>query len=502
MEKRIRRVGIFLVLCFVALFIQLNNIQVVKAHSLATNPANPRVTSVALDNPRGDIISANGVTLATSVPATSGPQRYQRVYPAATASLFANIVGFDSPVYGNYRGVEAEYNSYLTAHTVPATSLSSLFTNRTVEDNVTLTLNTKLQATMAAALEAVPGHPPAAAVAIDPSTGAILAMYSTPSFNPNPLVSPNIATEKAAYSALDPTSQSTPLIASAYQQAYAPGSTFKMVTSSAIYEHDPALAKITFPLQGCISLPDTNVPFCNYGYNTPQGPEHCGGNITILFPVSCDTGFGQLGMKLGPTSLYDEARAFGFDQKIPIDLPPAFVAVSNFPAPSTFVGNIPYLAYSAIGQGNVIASPLQMALVASGIANKGVIMKPHVMAEITSTQGKLVKSYTPTPWLRATTPAIAAKVTALMRSVVTNPIGTAYPVGFPAQDDVAAKTGTAQVGVHSQNTTEWMAAFAPASHPTVAIAVVVPNQPGSLTGESTSGPIALKLITSALADHL
>ncbi|MHB1712360.1 MAG: penicillin-binding transpeptidase domain-containing protein [Acidimicrobiales bacterium] len=492
MEKRIRVLGIFLVLCFLALFIQLNNIQIVKAHSLATNPLNPRVIAQARIQPRGEIISSNGQVVAESKLTSNPIDPYQRVYPAATASLFADIVGFDSFYYG-MDGVEASYNGYLKAHTRPARSLADLLVNRTTTDNVTLTVNSKLQAAVAAALASIPGAPPAAAVVVTPSTGAIDAMYSSPSYNPNPLVSPSIPTEIAAWTA-NLKASPNPMLARAYRATYAPGSTFKLVTSSAVYDHQPALATKNYPPHHCIHVPDTTGLLCNYGRGTATGPEYCGGTIVPALAASCDIVFAQLGMALGGPALAAEAHSFGFNQRIPLDLP--YVVKSVFPPPSTFVRNAPQLAFSAFGQGSDQASALQMAMVAAGIANKGVIMTPHVMADIRDSQGALVTSYTPKPWLRATSAATAASVTSLMRGVVTMPIGTAYGI-FPAGEDVAAKTGTAQTGHHTIN--DWMVAFAPARQPRVAVAMVVPNQAASTTGAGTVGPVIRAIVAAALA---
>ena len=124
-------------------------------------------------------------------------------------------------------------------------------------------------------------------------------------------------------------------------------------------------------------------------------------------------------------------------------------------------------------------------------------MSPHVMSQIRDSQGNLVSVYKPTRWLQATSPATAAAVTTLMRHVVQ--YGTAAGVGFPPQDEVAAKTGTAQVGVGNTATTDWMIAFAPASHPKVAVAVVIPNQSLSATGAEISGPVVNAMIQAALA---
>jgi peptidoglycan glycosyltransferase len=215
-----------------------------------------------------------------------------------------------------------------------------------------------------------------------------------------------------------------------------------------------------------------------------------------LFTVSCDTGFAQIGLDLGATNLYDEAKAFGFDQTPPIDLP--FPAKSNFPVPSSFIGNLPTLAYSAIGQENVEASPLQMALAGAAIADGGQIMKPHILDSITNSQNQVVSTYKPSKWLQATSSATAQQVTKLMVSVVSSANGTGTAARIPGVQ-VAAKTGTAQTGTH--HTDDWFVAFAPANNPQIVVSVVLPNQ-GNLVsdqGGTLAAPIAKSIIESYLS---
>ena len=496
MERRIRRLGIFMVLCFVALFVQLNNIQILKASGLAKSPGNPRVQAVARDDALGDILSADGIVLASSTPST-GYYKYQRTYNPNTAVLFSQIVGYDSIIYGK-TGIEDEYNSYLQSHTRPAKSLRDLLTNRTTTGNVNLTVSTTLQSQVAQAVDDtdINGRAPqAGAVVVNVKTGAIEAMYGNPTYDPNPLVSPNVTTEKYAWTSLNPQSGQSPLVSRTFQYGFLPGSTFKTVTSAAVYDHQPALAKLNVPAAGCIPLPQSDKQLCNYGHNGPNGPEVCGGVLAVTLPASCDTAFATLGMDLGGASLTAEAQAFGFNQNIPIDIPGA--GVSNFPAGAAFNLNKPSQAYSAFGQQDVVATALQMALVADGIANRGVIMTPHVMRDIHDSSGALITAYQPHPWLTATNPLTAAAVTTLMQAVVTN--GTATQVGFPAAWNVAAKTGTAETGPNATLTNDWMIAFAPANDPKVAVAVVVPNQPGSSTGAEVSGPPMKTILGDALA---
>lgn len=496
MDRRIRWLGAFLLLCFLVLFLQLNNIQIREAAKYADDPANPRVALQAYTEPRGTIQTADGTTLAVSVPNTDPryPEKYERTYP--TGGLFEQVVGYDSPVYG-LTGVEAYYDSYLVAHSRPIKTLSDILANRTVVGNVTLTLSDTLQAEAQKAL----GSQPGSVVAINPTTGAILAMYSNPSFDPTGLASFDAATEKAAWAAGTCTAcgnddTNRPLLTRAYQEYYPPGSTFKVVTSAAVYDHDPSLATKSYPVVSDIPLPDTSNTLHNYHY------EVCGGTLQVMLPQSCDTGYGQIGLDLADQNLGylpSEAQAFGFNQVPPLDMDSGQIA-ATFPAAAWFTLNRPVMAYAAIGQDVVDATPLQMALVAAGIADDGQIMTPHVMAQIRDSQGNLEASYQPKVWLQATSAATAAQVRNLMLGVVTS--GTADKVGFPAQDDVAAKTGTAQVGLSNELTTDWMIALAPAGAndvPQVAIAVVLPDEPATATGAEYAGPVMLQMIEAALA---
>lgn len=504
MAKRIGWLGIFMLLCFVGLFAQLNNVQVAKAKQYATNLNNPRIHDALYSQPRGEIQASDGTVLAKSVPAPAGSiYKYQRVYPEPWASLFSQVVGFDSLIYGQ-TGVEQSYNSYLVAHNQPVKTLRDLLTTRTVTDTVNLTLDPKLQQVAAQAI-AAEGYKSGAVVAIDPSTGAIKAMYSYPTFDPNPLASPDTKTEQLgwlAYNAPIPNvSGATAGLSLAYADAgFAPGSTFKIVTTSAAYERDPQLVNKSYQQARCLPPGtfggQTTRQLCNF-----DGVETCGGTIKEMLPPSCDTGYALLGSDIGGQNMYDQASAFGFNKQPPLDLPSSPLQVSHFPLILSH-GDQVLLAYSSIGQEDVTVSPLQMALVAAGIANHGVIMTPHVMQSIHDSQGNLVTSYTPKPWLVATSPQTAQSINGLMQQVVTSPNGTAAGVGFPASEDVAAKTGTAQT-LNDTAINAWMIAFAPAYQPKIAVAVMIPNlsntQVGGLAGADFAGPVIKQVIAAALS---
>lgn len=486
MQTRIRVLGAFLIACFAVLFVQLNNLQVRQANALAHAPGNPIGKISAVTKPRGPLLSSDGVMLAYSKPSNDA-YKYLRVYPQG--ALFEQLTGYDSLIYGT-SGAESTYNSYLVAHSSPVRTLEDLLSSHLVTDTVVTTVNYKLQLAAVSALGSYRGS----VVAIDPKTGAILAMYSSPSFDPNLLASHSAKTQRLGW--LSGNSGSQPLLPRTYAQNYPPGSTFKIVTSAAVLDHKPSLATKVIPTETSIPLPQSNLRLRNYA------GEACGGAMLELFTVSCDTGYATLGLALGGPTLAGEANRFGFNRNPPLDLPPPPEVVATFPTAASFAQNQPGVAYSSIGQQNVRASALQMAMVAGAIANGGIMMTPHVMEQIRDANGHVVKKYKPRPWLRATSAATAAQITSMMVNVVH--AGTAAGIGFAPSDHAAAKTGTAQNGP-GQCCTNWLVTFAPSSDPSIAVAAVVPFQTGlgsAPQGATIAGPIAMKVLEAALRLHL
>jgi peptidoglycan glycosyltransferase len=456
------------------------------AAALNASPLNPRNNVTNYQYPRGEILAANGAVLAESQPTGNSSSPYKRVYPEG--ALFAGVVGWTSTEYGQW-ALEAQYNTQLSAHSLPAQSLEQVLAPAEGEDSVTLTLQPSLQKLAQAELGGLDGS----VVAIVPSTGSLLSLYSNPTYNPTPFTSTSRTVQTAAW---DKDNKKDvhgypPLGLVATQQTIFPGSTFKVVTTAGIAAYKPSLfTTIDYPQMVFTKLPDTNKLLYN------DGDTACGGTIAEMLPSSCDPGYGLLGIALGAQDLTAEAHAFGFDSIPPLDLPG--VVASYFPNESYLAANPPYLAYSAIGQEDVSATALQNALVAAGVANKGVIMTPHLMSSITGPDGTIVQRFKDSVWKSPLTAAQAAQVVPLMHDVVTE--GTAALVGFLPQDDVAAKTGTAQIGDNLTNDTDdWMIAFAPASDPTIAIAVSVPFQAYSATGAQIAGPIMKCMIEGALA---
>jgi peptidoglycan glycosyltransferase len=217
----------------------------------------------------------------------------------------------------------------------------------------------------------------------------------------------------------------------------------------------------------------------------------------VMLPVSCDPGFALVGLDVGADDMFKAATSFGYDALPPLDLPTTEIVPSYFPTAASFSNNLPGLAYSSIGQENVRATALQDALVAAAVGNNGVEMTPHLMDHITAPDGTVVKRYKDSVWKTPLTPAQAQEIVPLMEGVVTH--GTADGVGFLSQDDAACKTGTAQTGNVAKNTDDWLICFAPATDPTVAVAVVLPFQPTQNFGATVAGPIVKCLVEGALA---
>lgn len=498
MGRRIRWLGVIMVVCLGLVVAQLVNIQLVKARQLQTSPFNPRISSQVYINPRGTITAADGTVLAKSVPRPAGtdpttyPYHYVRQYPQGP--LYAGITGYDSALYYGTAGIEQQYDSYLSPHQQPPQTLSQLLFRQQqplTTDDVALTVEPSLQNAASQALTTLPpgDNKDGAVVVLQPSTGNVLAMVSNPTFDPNGLSNPSLAAEKLAYFSYIQKDHEGffPLRPIANRETFPPGSTMKVVTSTAAYNLKPALAGFNFPVAKCITFSDSpTVPLCDQ-----SGP--CGGTMTQMLPFSCDPGYAELGVQLGVPVMTKQAELFGYNSVPGIDLPNTSTSVFPTLAPNSQA----FLGQSSIGQYNVQTSALQNAMVAAGIANGGVLMTPHLMSSIHDSQGSLVQTYTPKAAATVSSAQTAQQVTSLMEGV-TQPGGTAAGVGFPAYLCAAVKTGTAQTNKVTGLTDTWMIGFAPANHPQVAVAVVVPQQSNSLDGAHVAGPIMKAVMQAAV----
>ncbi len=491
MNTQIRRLGIGLLVCYVALFVMLNWIQVVHKQSLDNNALNDLRVKQQFNKDRGTITSADGALLAQSVTVSGSTDfKRQRVYPQG--SLFGQITGYYSFDYGS-SGLELTYDRELSGQTITQQirGFADLLNPRPQVGNITITVTKKLQQVAQQAL----GNHAGSVVAIDPRTGALLAFWSYPSFDPNPISSLDHKTSTYAWD-LDNAAPGKPMLAHQFQELYPPGSTFKIVTgSTGVQDRVVTVEQPVYPVMRGYLPPGGQTTHVIRNF----GDEACGGALVEILEVSCNSAFAQMGTEtIGGQRMVAGADAFGFNQKPPIDLPGA--ATSLFP--DTFLHtnpiNIPQLSQQSIGQGSDAVSPLQMALVAAAIADGGTIMKPHVMKEVRDSEGNLVERYNPSPWVQAISAASAQTMHDAMMSVVAH--GTATVLQIPGFD-VGGKTGTAEIG-DTNTINAWMIAFAgpPGQTPTIALSVVVLDQPGvsESTGAHVAGPIAKQVLEAYL----
>jgi peptidoglycan glycosyltransferase len=501
MERRIRRLGIALVLLFAVLFAQLAYVQVFAADDIKNHPANFSRQLIAEYNvQRGKILSADGLVLAESVPAPEGSRyRFERRYPQG--DLYGYITGFYSRIYGR-SALERSMNSYLSgeAPELALSTFSDLFLGRQKRGgNIFVTIDPHLQEVARTALGANEG----AVVAMDPHTGDILALYSTPGFAPSELSGGTDPEMRKAWKRLN-ADPDKPLLALSHQELFLPGSSFKIVTASAALENGFG-PESQWPNPHRLTLPLTNEQLQNFG------DDHCNGGssqITLIeaFEESCNVTFAEVGLELGPERLAAQARAYGLCGTLPperttcdgqlIDFELPF-QTGRFPEPSYFEQNDPLLAFSAIGLDNDLVNPLQMALMASSVANGGVMPQPRIVSEVRDSQGRVVREFPVRTVRRAISPISAAKLTQMMIAVVNN--GSGYRAAIPGIQ-VAGKTGPATNG-EGRAPNAWFTAFAPAANPRIAVSVIVLDG-GNLGSEATGGQVAAPIVRSVIEAYL
>ena len=486
MNRQIAKLGIGLLVCYLALFVQLNRVTVFEAAELKEHPANNREVLRDYDGPRGSIATADGVLLAESVPNPEGA-RFERSRRYPEGELFAHTVGYFSLNIGS-TGLERSYNDELAGRTFDLSfqGLDDLFIERDRTGDLVLTMRADAQRVARDQLAGRRGS----VVALDPRSGDVLAFWSVPSYDPNLLANQDFEAANDAYALLQADPQK-PLLARMYRERYFPGSTFKVVTAAAgLASGTVTVDGPEYPRESQFVPPQTDRPLRNFGGST------CGGKLLDILRVSCNTAFARMAIDIGADQMIDTAEAFGFNDAPPIDLPDP--ARSVFP--TDFDQNLPALAQSGIGQNDVSSTPLQMALVAAAIANEGSIMAPHVVAAVRDDENEVVDEREPEEWRRAVSPEHAATLRRAMIGVVED--GTASRLAIPGME-VGGKTGTAQLGTPEPRSHAWIIGFAgpPGGEPTVAVAVIIEGQEGASeqTGGRVAAPIARAVMETILA---
>lgn len=469
MNTPVRRLATVVLAMFLVLMLSASWVQYVQAPSLNADQRNVRTLYNEYGNARGPIV-VGGESVALSEPVDDA-FGYQRQY--TEGELYAAVTGYYSVVFGR-TGLEREANDQLTgrADSLFWTRLQDLLTGRRPQGSaVETTIVPEAQEAAFKALEGLRG----AAVAIDPRTGAILAMVSTPSFDPNLLAGHDTAVVNEAYRALE-NEKGDPLVNRAIAgNTYPPGSTFKLVTAAAAIEAGLEPEDEVFAPRE-LDLPLTSATVKNYGGSACDA----GDQTTLLnaLRISCNTAFAQIGLDLGDDALRAQAEAFGFGQPLRV---PLRVTPSSFPADP----DAPQTAISAIGQFEVRATPMQIAMISAAIANDGVQMQPYLVERVRTADLTVAEETKPTELRRSISPSTAEQLTKMMVEVVRSGSGTAAQISGV---EVAGKTGTAQ-HAEGEDPHAWFTGFAPADDPRVAVAVVV-ERGGSMGSEATGGRVA------------
>ena len=483
MNRPIRRVGYAVTILILLLVAQLTYLQVVDADNLADNPKNARTALKEYNRARGKIVTADGQVVAGSIP-TTGDFKYLRFYPQG--DLFAHVAGYQSFVnLVGSTGVEESYNDTLTGKdtALRLDNLGNVLSGKSQTNDVVLSLTASAQQTAKDQLAGERGS----IVALDVQTGAIVAMYSNPSFDPNGLSVHDPLDVQTAFNNINSKANGEPALQRAYRDRYPPGSTFKTITTKSALETNTATPDTEFPFSDGFQIPGIQNPVRNFGNGSCGG-----GTLTDSLVESCNATFAQLGYEMGD-AFAPQMEQCGINQAPPIDLYPS-AAESVGP---TVGADRARFALAGIGQGDVSTSPLEMALIAEGIANNGVIKEPHVVSEVRNSDGKTIDTIEPKDWTTCMQPATAAALTNMMVQVVERGSGAAAQIDGVT---VAGKTGTAQTTAE-EAPHAWFIAFAPAEAPRYAIAVIVEHG-GNYGNEATGGEVAAPKAKAVLQNLL
>ncbi|MEV7090191.1 penicillin-binding protein 2 [Streptomyces sp. NPDC093085] len=484
MNKPLRRIAIFCGLLMLALLIRENWLGFARANELSSQEHNRRVQIERYSNPRGNII-VDGKPITGSTKTESTDFAYKRTY--TDGPMWAPVTGFASQAFGANQ-IESIEDGVLTGND------DRLFFDRTMSmftggdkkgGNVVTTLSTAAQK---AAYEGL-GKKKGAVAAIDPSTGRILALASTPSYDPSSFAG-NTKNDTKAWVALGKDSNpDDPMLNRALRETYPPGSTFKVLTAAAALEH----GKVT----DVDANTDTPLPWIMPGTTTPlpnEGNIPCkDATLRVALRYSCNTVFGKLGADLGKDKMLETAKKFGFNEE---QFVPVRAAASVFPEEM----NTSQTALSSIGQFDTRATPLQMAMVAAAIANDGKLMKPYMVDRLESPNLDVLSKTEPEELSRPLTQEHAQALQSIMETVVQE--GTGTNAKIPGVT-VGGKTGTAQHGENnSKNPYAWFISYAKTGDGSpVAVAVVVEDSDASrqdISGGGLAAPIAKDVMRAVL----
>ncbi|MGY1843348.1 peptidoglycan D,D-transpeptidase FtsI family protein [Modestobacter sp. SYSU DS0875] len=477
MNAPLRKVAISVLVLFTLLIVNVNVIQVVRADFLRSHERNTRTLVEEYDQERGAIVVA-GNEVASSVPSEGSRLGYLRQYPQGP--VYAPVTGYYSLIYGR-TGIEDAANDVLagTDARLAFRRLTDIFTGRDpAGGNVELTIDPAVQQAAMEGLAGLDEGLAGAVVALDPSTGAVLGLASTPTFDPNLLSSHDPAAIREYRESLTE-DQVTNF---ALDERFAAGSIFKVIVSAAALATDDYTPETVIPAPQDYVLPGTEETLQNFGNSacSPSGEQPLIDALTI----SCNTAFAQLGIDLGEDRVRDMAEAFGLDdEKREIPLPVAGSTIGEIDGDAQ-------LGQTSIGQFNVQVTPMQAAMIAAAVANDGVLMEPYLVESVQAPDLSVIDQTEPQVLSEPVSEEVAEQLTEMMTSVVDNGSGRRARISGV---QVAGKTGTAENAGADHN---WFIGFAPADDPQIAVAVFVRN--GGGTGGDVSAPIARSVIEARL----
>ncbi|QWF80389.1 peptidoglycan D,D-transpeptidase FtsI family protein [Amycolatopsis sp. CA-230715] len=479
MNTPMRKVGITMIVMIVLLLVNATYIQMFKADDYRADSRNSRVLYDEYSRQRGNITDADGNLLATTAP-SNDKYRFARTYTAGP--LFAPTTGYYSINYGA-GGLERAEDEILNGSDprLFVRRLSDLITGRDPRGgNVQLTINSKVQKA-AYDMMMQKGYS-GSVVAMNPKTGEILAMVSTPSYDPNPLAAHDTATQKNAWASYD--NPKKPMLNRSTQEIYPPGSTFKLVTAAAALE-DGKGPDTPINTASNTTLPTTNVKLENY-----NGTPCAGGTFKDALAHSCNVPFAEFAGQLGKDKLTKAAVNFGIGQDVTL---PMRVAPSSLGA----LDSQPALYQSGIGQLNVRLTPLQDCLLSATVANGGMAMQPQLIKKILAPDLSDIETYSPKQLTG--TPALSSSNASILKDMMIGSESFTKGGGKRPDVQIASKTGTAEHGVNSKTTPPdaWYTAFAPANDPQIAVAVLVENG-GNAGLEATGGSVAAEIGRAAI----
>lgn len=477
MNRSIRFVAIFSLLLTLILLVNLTIVQAFREDEYADNALNNRAFYDMKTIPRGQI-TAGGQVLASSSP--DGDGIYDRSYGTTNPAAYGPVVGYLSDVYGA-AGLESSHNTILngTDEALFASRWLDVLTGQDpVGANIELTIDPAVQET--AYRQLISNGYEGAVVALRPSTGEVLAMASSPSYDPNAIVDP--ATAAQAWERLN-SDPSNPLFNQATQETLPPGSIFKIITTAAGLENGYTPSS-SLTGAAAITLPGTQTTLTNYAGQACAG----GGQVPLstAFALSCNTAFVEMSTQLGEDAMRETAEAFGVGDTYDLGVPMSPGALGELPDAAA-------LSQTSIGQRDVTMSALQAAVMTAVVANEGRRMEPHLVDRITDSDLEEIRDQQPRELNQAISPEVARQLTDLMIASENNTTG--------GSSGIASKTGTAEHGGPNDAPHTWYVAFAPTQDADVAVAVVVKDGGGfgsGATGGQVASPIGRAVLNAAL----